>query len=88
MNKEDKHPEKLLPWYVNDTLTDDERRGVEAHLKDCERCRSEVAYLNTLRSQVKATSDVTSYGELGLKRLTALGSPRVRTAMFIPRIGR
>jgi len=69
MSTENKHPEKLLPWYVNDTLTDDERSEVEAHLKDCERCRSEVAYLKALRSQVKVTGDVTMYGELGLKRL-------------------
>ena len=69
MSTEDKHPEELLPWYVNATLTEDERHGVEAHLKDCEKCRNEVAYLNTLRSQVRATGDVTLYGELGLKRL-------------------
>jgi hypothetical protein len=69
MRTEAKHPEKLLPWYVNDTLTDVERRGLEEHLKGCERCRSEVDYLKVLRSQMKATSDVTSYGKLGLKRL-------------------
>lgn len=69
MKTEAKHPEELLPWYVNDTLTDEERSGLEEHLKGCERCRREVEYLKVLRSQVKATSDVTSYGELGLKRL-------------------
>jgi len=69
MKTEDKHPEKLLPWYVNGTLTDEERRGLEEHLKGCEQCRKEVEYLKALRSQVKTTSDVASYGELGLKRL-------------------
>lgn len=69
MSTEDKHPEELLPWYVNNTLTEDERSGVEAHLKDCERCRNEVAYLKAVRSQVKAASEIKMYGELGLKRL-------------------
>ncbi len=69
MKTEVKHPEKILPWYVNNTLTDEERRKVEEHLKGCERCRSEVEYLKALRSQVKTTSDVTFYGKLGLKRL-------------------
>ncbi len=69
MKTEVKHPEKILPWYVNNTLTDEERRKVEEHLKECERCRSEVKYLKALRSQVKTTSAVTVYGKLGLKRL-------------------
>jgi len=63
------HHDELLPWYVNDTLTDEERREVEEHLKGCDRCRKEVVYLKTLRSQVKETGKVELYGELGLKRL-------------------
>jgi hypothetical protein len=69
METEIEHPEELLPWYVNDTLTDEERSGLEEHLKRCEQCRREVEYLKALRSQVKATSDLAPYGELGLKRL-------------------
>jgi anti-sigma factor RsiW len=69
METEIEHPEELLPWYVNDTLTDEERSGLEEHLKGCEQCRKEVEYLKALRSQVKATSDLSPYGELGLKRL-------------------
>lgn len=33
----------LLPWYVNGTLPDGERRRVEDHLSGCARCREELA---------------------------------------------
>jgi hypothetical protein len=36
---------RLLPWYVNGTLDDDERAAVEKHVRDCLPCRA------TLREQ-------------------------------------
>lgn len=33
----------LLPWYVTGRLDDDERARVEAHLKTCPQCQSDVA---------------------------------------------
>ncbi len=61
--------EALLPWYVNGTLTDEERAQVEAHLAHCRRCREDVRFLTGLRQGVKRTTDTTTDPELGLKRL-------------------
>lgn len=33
---------ELLPWYTNGTLGESERRSVEEHAAQCERCREEV----------------------------------------------
>ena len=33
---------ELLPWYVNETLSADERRKVESHLKVCPACRESI----------------------------------------------
>ena len=33
----------LIPWYVKDKLTPNERTAVEQHLADCESCRQEVS---------------------------------------------
>ncbi|MCC8364418.1 zf-HC2 domain-containing protein [Lysobacter sp. A6] len=35
--------ERLLPWYANATLDDDETAQVERHLADCASCRAELA---------------------------------------------
>lgn len=40
----------VLPWYVNGTLGGDEVAGVERHLRECARCRREVALLKELQS--------------------------------------
>jgi hypothetical protein len=43
--------DRLLPWYVNDTLDDDERRQVEQHLAECLHCQQEVAWLRGIREE-------------------------------------
>lgn len=68
MNKRPDHPDELLPWYVNGTLAGSERQEVAAHLQGCERCRQEVAWLQSLHTRVKADA-ASSPGELGLHRL-------------------
>jgi hypothetical protein len=40
----------LLPWYVNHTLDDDERRAVEVHVRDCVRCAEEIRLLERARA--------------------------------------
>jgi uncharacterized membrane protein YidH (DUF202 family) len=32
-----------IPWYVNGTISEDERQRVDAHLKHCANCRNELA---------------------------------------------
>ena len=45
----------LLPWLVNGTLDDDERKVVLAHLETCAQCRREVEWLRDLQSACAAT---------------------------------
>jgi len=59
----------LLPWYVNGTLSAEERRQVEAYLERSSHSRDEVALLRALRQQVKDEAVENSPGELGLQRL-------------------
>lgn len=47
------HPDPLLPWYVNETLSPAERADVEGHLRLCARCRAEVAWLRSLREHMQ-----------------------------------
>lgn len=61
--------EEMLPWYVNGTLTADERETVEAYLAQVPEARDEVAFLRRLRDEVKARQPTTTPGEFGLKRL-------------------
>lgn len=62
------HPNELLPWYVNGTLTGQEQREVMNHLETCERCRQEIAWLQKIRTQIK-TDESGAPGEFGLNRL-------------------
>jgi hypothetical protein len=63
------HPDELLPWLANRTLDGAERLEVEAHVASCERCRRELAYLESLRSGVAEMENVQAPGEFGLNRL-------------------
>lgn len=40
----------LLPWYAAETLSDEERLAVAAHLEDCPECTLELAHFQMLRS--------------------------------------
>lgn len=54
-----KHEEiiELLPWYANQTLKEDERREVEAHVASCRECAKEVESLSAMRKAVIETED-------------------------------
>lgn len=64
-----KHPDHLLPFYVNGSLDEVKTEEVEAHIKDCSRCQQEVQFLRKLREQVKVTTPERSPGKFGLNRL-------------------
>jgi anti-sigma factor RsiW len=49
---------ELLPWYVNETLEEDERRDVRAHLSNCLVCRRELAFLEQLDHAIVESPDV------------------------------
>lgn len=69
MNDVKQHPDELLPWCVNGTLTGPERDEVENHLQGCDRCRQEVELLAKLRTKIKTVERFEAPGKFGLKRL-------------------
>ncbi len=62
------HPEELLPWFVNETLSTEERHSVEQHLDTCPQCQQEIELLQKMRTHVKEIH-TESPGEFGLNRL-------------------
>ena len=68
MNDDSTHPADLLPWFVNNTLSEHERLVVESHLETCPQCQQEVLLLQRMREQVKELP-VESPGNVGLNRL-------------------
>lgn len=63
-----KRHEDNLPWYVNDTLDERERREVEAALEADPALKREARFLQALRGTLQAGSESTP-GEFGLARL-------------------
>jgi hypothetical protein len=49
---------ELLPWYVNGTLSDQDRERVEAHVAICRRCRDEVETCRRMAAAVKSQGEV------------------------------
>lgn len=47
---------ELLPWYVNGTLGQDERRAVEEHIGTCRDCRDDVDMLSRVSDAMRADS--------------------------------
>ncbi len=43
----------LLPFYLNGTLSDQERQEVETHLEECQDCKQELEMMQELHSDVK-----------------------------------
>jgi hypothetical protein len=55
--------DRLLPWWVNGTLPEDERIQVEQHVNECVQCQREAIWLRTLQDEYigddAATGDAT-----------------------------
>lgn len=47
----------ILPWYVNDTLVEDEKKNVENHLLECAVCRQELNGIRNEREKYHNTVD-------------------------------
>lgn len=60
---------KLLPFYVNNTLEQQEQADVDDFLGRSETARRDLIFLKRLRKAVKNQPHANSPGELGLKRL-------------------
>lgn len=63
------HPDTLLPFYVNGTLSAAQKAEVLQHLETCERCWAEIKYLEKIRQHIKELTPAQPPGELGLRRL-------------------
>lgn len=49
----------LLPWYAAETLSDEERQAVAAHLEDCPECSTELAHFQELRvADLELSTDI------------------------------
>src|SRR5215470_11962969 len=48
---------ELLPWYVNATLKEDERKLVEMHLAGCRECTLELESLTLMHQAVAESGD-------------------------------
>jgi anti-sigma factor RsiW len=48
---------ELLPWYVNATLSSEEKAIVASHLEGCAECAGEVRSLTAMRKAVIAVGD-------------------------------
>jgi hypothetical protein len=53
----------LLPWYVGATLGAEERARVEAHLAECPRCQSELAWERKLQAIAEDGGDTETPGD-------------------------
>lgn len=59
----------LLPWYVNGTLTDQEHRNVEQHLKICQTCRHEVSALKLISEAIEKSDSLTVMADVSFSQL-------------------
>lgn len=75
--------QESLPWYVNNTLTGDEKQSVETALADNGDLQQEVTFLQSLRDALQQQpAPVSSPGDLGwqrLKRQLQTATPTVKS---------
>jgi anti-sigma factor RsiW len=79
--------QRLLPWYVTDTLENDEAAKVEEHLAECAECREDVARERALARQIRALPSDADRGWAALKaRIDGTQPVPRKTALFGRRI--
>ncbi|MCL6499170.1 MAG: zf-HC2 domain-containing protein [Firmicutes bacterium] len=66
--------ELLLPWFVAGTLPEPERSAVEEHLRGCEVCRREEAWLRGVADAVRSRPVPSPAPELGARVLARLAA--------------
>jgi hypothetical protein len=75
------HPEEQLATYVDGTLSPPERRAVDGHLADCERCRREVALAAGARTALGSLAEVPAPPGVATSALREAGAAkRIRPA--------
>ncbi|WP_049621729.1 zf-HC2 domain-containing protein [Frateuria defendens] len=61
--------DRLLPWWVNGTLGEEERLQVERHLAECAPCRREAAWLHALQQGYAAEEETAADLAPSMRRL-------------------
>jgi anti-sigma factor RsiW len=61
----------LIPWYVNGTAGEADRRRVEQHVRDCSRCRADLEQEQRVYEAMSADPGVEYMPAASLKKLTA-----------------
>jgi len=59
----------LLPWYVNGTLTSDDRHRVEEHIPRCRSCQEELALLRNVEQATRVELPARDVATRGFDRL-------------------
>lgn len=62
----------LLPWYVNGTISGEDRHRVEEHLQECAQCRQEILFLQGLEEAVQMEPTFAPSSDLLRKTLARL----------------
>ena len=60
---------ELLPWLVNDSLPEDEKRDVMAHARNCLSCRKNLAELEALRDTMTQGADAWEVPPVDMRRI-------------------
>ena len=62
----------LIPWYVNETLSDATRSKVEKHMRECAACREDLALEQRIRAGMSADGPLEFMPAASLNRLRSM----------------
>ena len=80
--------EKLLPWFVNGTLNEEQQRAVREHLQSCPECSAAYSWACSERAAIYAEQEAVPDVEASLARMMARIEPRApgKTSSFLGRM--
>ncbi|WP_430391583.1 zf-HC2 domain-containing protein [Dyella sp. 20L07] len=61
--------DRLLPWWVNGTLTAEEHAKVEQHLAECSQCQREVTWIRSLQEEYVGDRANTASVSIAIRRM-------------------
>jgi len=64
-----RHAWDLIPWFVNGSIADSERSGLQHHVEDCAACREEIETQRALLQAMKIRPQVESMPHGSLQKL-------------------
>nr|WP_256354027.1 zf-HC2 domain-containing protein [Variovorax sp. dw_308] len=80
----------LLPWYVGQSLDQEERARVETHIAECPRCQAELAWERQLQAECAGIEEVQGNVEHDLaqlrERMARVADPHRQRRDFVARL--